>query len=39
MPFDSEALWLIIVRGPKTVPAMCVLFAVPYETTAVAAPN
>jgi hypothetical protein len=39
LPPEAEALWLIIVRGPKAVPIMCVIFAVPYQTTAVAAPN
>jgi len=39
LPFESDALWLIIARGPQAVPVMCVIFAVPYETTAVASPN
>jgi len=36
LPAEGDALWLIIVRGPQAVPVMCVLFAVPYETAAVA---
>lgn len=35
MPFDSEALWLIVLRG-RELPIMCVLYAVPYKDTAVA---
>lgn len=37
LPFESEALWLVVVRGPKSVPVMCVLFAVPYEMAAAGA--
>lgn len=33
LPFESDALWLVVVRGPQEVPVMCVLFAVPYETS------
>lgn len=36
LPGEGEALWLIIARGPQAVPIMCVIFAVPYETTAIA---
>ncbi len=32
LPFESEAVWLIVVRGPKAVPITCVIFATPYET-------
>lgn len=34
LPFESDALWLIVSRGPKAVPVMCVLYATPYEATA-----
>lgn len=34
LPAESEAFWLIVARGPKTVPVMCVMFALPYETSA-----
>ncbi len=37
LPADQDALWFIVARGPQAVPIMCVLFAVPYETSAVAA--
>ncbi len=30
LPFESEALWLVIVRG-RDMPVMCVLFTTPYE--------
>lgn len=36
LPAEGDALWLIVARGPQAVPVMCVLFAVPYETAAVA---
>lgn len=39
LPFESEAFWLIVTRGHQKMPAMCVLFTTPYETTAVATPN
>jgi hypothetical protein len=31
LPAESDALWLLVVRGPKEVPVMCVLYATPYE--------
>ncbi len=31
LPFESDAMWLIVVRGPQDVPVMCVLYATPYE--------
>jgi hypothetical protein len=37
LPFESDAMWLIIVRGPKEVPVMCVLHATPYEVESPAA--
>lgn len=37
LPAEGDALWLIVVRGPQDVPVTCVIFAVPYETAAVAA--
>jgi hypothetical protein len=37
LPFESDALWLIVARGPQAVPVMCVLFAVQSESEAVAA--
>lgn len=36
MPPESDALWLIVARGPQAVPVMCVLFAVQSEMTAAA---
>lgn len=36
LPPEGDSLWLIVARGAQSVPIMCVLFAVPYETTAVA---
>lgn len=36
LPFESEAMWLIVTRG-KELPVMCVLYVLPYETTT--APN
>jgi hypothetical protein len=30
LPFDSDAFWLIVTRGQE-MPAMCVLYAMPYE--------
>jgi len=32
LPFESDAMWFIVVRGMQAVPVMCVLFAAPYET-------
>lgn len=32
LPFESDAMWLIIVRGLQEVPVMCVLYAMQYET-------
>lgn len=37
LPFEAEAMWLIVVRGPQAVPIMCVIFASPYEVAASAA--
>ena len=34
LPFQEDAMWFIVVRGPQAVPVMCVLFAAPYEVTA-----
>ena len=31
LPFESDAMWLIVARGPQAVPIMCVLYATPYE--------
>ena len=31
LPFESDAMWLIVVRGPKAVPLMCVIYATPYQ--------
>jgi len=36
LPFESDALWLVIVRGPKAVPITCVIFAAPYDVSPVA---
>lgn len=36
LPFESDAMWLIVVRGPQAVPIMCVIFASPYEVAATA---
>lgn len=33
LPFEADAMWLIITRG-KEMPIMCVLFTTPYEMTA-----
>ena len=35
MPADSSAFWLVIEIGDD-MPIMCVIFAVPYQTEAVA---
>jgi hypothetical protein len=37
LPPEADAMWLIVARGPKAVPVMCVLFGVPFEMTAAAA--
>ena len=37
MPSDSEALWLVVESKGLDVPVMCVIYATPYEQTAVAA--
>lgn len=34
LPFEADAMWLIVVRGPQEVPVMCVIYAAPYETSA-----
>lgn len=34
LPFESEAMWLVIVLPGQDMPSMCVIFAVPYETAA-----
>lgn len=31
LPFESEALWLVIVRGPNAIPIDCVIYATPYK--------
>ena len=31
LPFESDAMWFIVARGPQAVPVMCVLYATPYE--------
>lgn len=31
LPFESDAMWLVVARGPQEVPVMCVLYATPYE--------
>ena len=36
LPFEADALWLVIVRGLQAVPITCVLFAAPYEVAAAA---
>jgi len=36
LPFESEAMWLVVSRG-QDLPAMCVLYSLPYEQTAAAA--
>lgn len=33
LPFESEAFWLVIIRGPQ-VPVMAVLYVTPYEVGA-----
>ena len=33
LPFESDAMWFIVVRGPQDVPVMCVLYATPYEVS------
>jgi hypothetical protein len=32
LPFESDALWLVIVRGQQ-VPSMCVIYALAYKET------
>lgn len=34
LPFESDAMWLVVVRGTQAVPIMCVVFATPYELAA-----
>jgi hypothetical protein len=34
LPFESDAMWFVVVRGMQAVPIMCVLFASPYEESA-----
>jgi len=34
LPFQEDAMWLIVVRGTQAVPVMCVLYAAPYEVAA-----
>jgi hypothetical protein len=31
LPFESDAMWFIVVRGTQAVPAMCVIFGVQYQ--------
>jgi hypothetical protein len=33
LPFEADAMWLIVVRGMQAVPIMCVIFTTPYEVT------
>lgn len=33
LPFESDAMWFIVARGPQEVPVMCVLYATPYESS------
>jgi hypothetical protein len=33
LPFESEAMWLIVNRGLQQVPVMCVLFATQFEVS------
>lgn len=33
LPFDSDAFWFIVTRGQE-MPAMCVLYAMPYQDSA-----
>ena len=35
LPSESDALWLVVARGPKEVPLLCVLYATPYEADSV----
>ena len=30
MPAESDAMWLIVVRGPQEIPVMSVIYATPY---------
>jgi len=32
LPFEADAFWLVVVRGPQAVPITCVMYASPYET-------
>ena len=32
LPFDSDAMWLVVVRGMQAVPVTCVLYAMDYAT-------
>lgn len=34
LPFESDAMWFVVVRGPQAVPVICVMFAAPYEVSA-----
>ena len=36
LPSESDAVWLVVVRGPQAMPIMCVLYATPYEVAAAA---
>lgn len=31
LPADSDAFWLLVVRGPQDVPVMCVIYGIQYE--------
>ncbi|RPH62415.1 MAG: hypothetical protein EHM89_05595 [Acidobacteria bacterium] len=33
LPFESDAMWLIVVRGTQDVPVMCVIYGIPYEVS------
>lgn len=35
LPAESEAMWLVLDIRSAALPSMCVIYATPYETTAV----
>lgn len=36
LPAESDAIWLVIARGPQAMPVMCVIYSTPYEVAAAA---
>jgi hypothetical protein len=36
LPFEADAMWVVIVRGLDQIPTMCVIYATQYEETVAA---